>query len=202
MMSADDLNVSRETLEKLRAFSALVEKWTAKINLISKPSIPYLWQRHVLDSAQIFSIEPSFDHWVDIGSGGGFPGIVIAIIAREESPLSRVTLIESDQRKSTFLRTAIRELDLSAIVISERIEAVDSQGADVLSARALADLPTLIGYAHRHLSPSGTCLFQKGNTWEKENEAAQKLWSYTFEAITSKTSPDAAILKIKDIARV
>lgn len=202
MMTHIDLNVSRETLEKLQGFAALVEKWTAKINLISRSSVPDLWQRHIIDSVQIFELAPSSGHWVDIGSGGGFPGIVIAILTQNTATPHRVTLIESDQRKCAFLRAAIRELGLNAKVLSERIEKTEPQNADVLSARALADLDTLLQFSERHLALDGSALLPKGAQWQEEDAVARKRWSYDCEAIKSKTNPAAAILKIKEIKRV
>jgi 16S rRNA (guanine527-N7)-methyltransferase len=197
-----ELNVSRETMDKLLAFSALVEKWTVKINLISKPSIPHIWDRHVVDSAQLFELAPKGGHWVDIGSGGGFPGLVVAIMTQATTAPHRVTLVESDQRKCAFLRSAIRELALDAQVLSERIESIPHLSADVLSARALADLDTLLGFAELHLRTDGTALFPKGATWEKEHAHAQVKWSYDCQATTSKTNSEAAILKIEGITRV
>lgn len=202
MTTIAGLNVSRETLERLNDFSALVEKWTQKINLISKASIPQIWDRHIVDSAQIYGIAPAFQTWVDLGSGGGFPGIVVAILAAEHQPNAAITLVESDQRKCAFLRTAIRELSLNATVHSKRIESLDPLGADVLSARALADLDVLLSFCARHLDFKGTALFPKGENWKKEHETAQERWSYQCEAITSITNPAAAVLKIEEIRRV
>ena len=201
-MAPDDLNVSRETLDKLQAFADLVQKWTSKINLISKPSVPEVWDRHILDSAQLYDLAPSSGHWIDLGSGGGFPGIVVCILAQGQGADQTFTLVESDQRKSTFLRTAIRELSLDARVLTQRIEEIAPLQADILSARALADLDALLGFAEMHLKPGGTALFPKGAQWEKEHRDAQIQWSYDCDPIKSKTNPDAAILKIKDIARV
>lgn len=202
MTSDIGLNVSRETLERLEAYMRLVEKWTVKINLISKASIPHIWNRHIRDSAQIYNLAPPCKNWLDLGSGGGFPGIVVAIIAAEKSPDTKVTLVESDQRKCAFLRSALRELSLVGSVISERIETLHPQNADVLSARALADLDGLLSFSDRHLSPAGVGIFPKGENWRKEHSAAQERWSYRCEAITSITNPAAAVLKIEDIRRV
>lgn len=201
-MRMHGIDVSRETLERLEVYVDLVRKWNPKINLVSKPSLDDIWQRHIADSVQLNNLAPSGDTWVDLGSGGGFPGIVLAILGLEAATDREFTLIESDHRKSTFLRTAIRELELKAQVLSQRIEEVPPLKADVLSARALADLDTLLGFASRHLHPAGTALFPKGETWEKEEHAAREQWSYSCEVIKSKTNPDAAILKIKDILRV
>lgn len=202
MTTIGGVDVSRETLVKLELFASLVEKWTPKINLISKSSVPVIWDRHVTDSAQLFGLTTKQGLWVDLGSGGGFPGIVIAILAAQEKARWRVTLVESDQRKSAFLRTAVRELDLAASVVSDRIENIEPLHADVVSARALADLGVLIGFAERHLKADGTALFPKGQSWQKEHDDAQRQWSYTCEPIRSETNPSAAVLKIKDIARV
>ncbi len=201
-MEVSGLNVSRETSDKLQAFCDLVRKWTAKINLISKHTEQDIWERHVVDSAQLFDLVPSEGHWVDLGSGGGFPGIVVAILSQGRGSGQKFTLVESDIRKTVFLKTAIREFELNATVLTERIEDVEPLDADVLSARALADLGILLGYAERHLGSKGTALFLKGEKWQKEHAAAGSGWSYALEPITSKTDPKAAILRIKDIARV
>jgi len=201
-MDLESPNVSRETLDQLHIFADLVRKWTVKINLISKSSIPDIWARHILDSVQVHSLAPQSGKWVDLGSGGGFPGIVAAIMSKGGQLRHDFVLVESDQRKAVFLRTAIRELDLNATVEVGRIEQIMPLSADILSARALTDLDQLLEYAELHLSSTGTALFPKGARWEKERDAARMRWSYTCDPIRSKTSPDASILKIKDIARV
>jgi len=196
------LDVSRETIDKLNAFSDLVQKWTAKINLISNSSIQDVWNRHILDSAQLATFAPDRGHWVDLGSGGGFPAIIVAIIWQSTDRAGHMTMVESDQRKAVFLRTAVRELGLEATVHAQRIEDVPPLGADVLSARALADLPKLLSYSVRHLTPNGIAIFPKGANWQKEHSAAQEQWSYTCTDVKSQTHSEAAILKIKDIVRV
>ena len=146
-MSAPDagaLDVSRETFARLETYVGLIQKWNPRINLVSRNSLDDLWIRHIEDSLQVARAIPMPDRWVDLGSGGGLPGLVAAILAAEESPDTRFTLIESDQRKSVFLRTVARECDLNVQVISDRIEKAKPQKADVLSARALADLTTLL----------------------------------------------------------
>lgn len=197
------INVSRETLERLRAFEALVLKWTVKINLIAAGTKQDLWERHVVDSAQIYPAAPArWANWADIGSGGGFPGIVVAILAKELNPEGKITLIESDMRKATFLRTAIRELQLNAVVIADRIEKAPPQNADVLSARALASLDLLLGFAERHLNHDGVALFQKGRTAQAEIDAAKQKWSFALATHPSITDADSQLLSIKELARV
>ncbi|ANP37133.1 16S rRNA methyltransferase [Phaeobacter gallaeciensis] len=196
------LNVSRETLDRLKIFEQVLLKWNPKINLVSRNSLDDLWTRHIIDSVQVFRCVSPPNHWVDMGSGGGLPGVIVAIMAAEESPNTKVTLIESDQRKSAFLRTAARECGAKLTVISKRIEQADPQNADVLSARALADLSLLLEFSERHLSPTGTALFPKGANWKKEVDNARQRWRFDFEPITSLTEPDAVVLKIEGVARV
>lgn len=193
-------DVSRETLERLDEFAKLLQLWTKKINLISSSSVEHIASRHIWDSAQAY--EKMGGHWLDIGSGGGLPGIVFAILRKADGATGKTTLVESDQRKCTFLRTCIRSLDLDAQVVAERIEAVSPQGASVLSARALAGLNQLLGYALPHLETNGRCVFLKGASWREEVNTAQTNWRFSYEAAASKTNPEAAILTIKDIERV
>jgi len=202
-VSAEGLNVSRETFERLQVYVALVEKWTPKINLIGKSTIPHIWSRHIMDSVQLCKAGPeNFDLWVDMGSGAGFPGIVAAIMAEGALAQKSVTLVESDQRKAAFLRTALRETGVTGAVIPERVEALTPQGADVVSARALADLSTLLSYADRHLTKGGIALFSKGATWEKEVDDAKLAWSFSYDALKSETEVGAAVLRIGEITRV
>ncbi|WP_372571538.1 16S rRNA (guanine(527)-N(7))-methyltransferase RsmG [Ruegeria jejuensis] len=195
-------DVSRETIERLTIYADLVRKWNPKINLVSKPSLETLWTRHFVDSLQVAQIATPNGHWVDIGSGGGFPGLVVAIAAMEIEADLRFTLIESDQRKCAFLRTVLRETGCEAKVLAKRIESVDPQQADIVSARALADLETLFSFCDRHLKPEGVALFPKGVSWKKEVDNAAKQWNFTADAITSLTEPNAVILKIRGNARV
>jgi 16S rRNA (guanine527-N7)-methyltransferase len=201
-MTMRDLDVSRETMHRLELFEALLVKWNARINLVSRNSLGDLWTRHIVDSVQVFREAPPGTLWADLGSGGGFPGLIVAILAAQEQPDLRVTLIESDQRKSAFLRTAARETGISCNIMSARIEKAHPQGADIVSARALADLTDLLGYGERHLAQGGTALFPKGVTWQKELEAARLEWRFDVDVIESQTMPGAAILKIKGATRV
>lgn len=197
------LDVSRETLDRLNRFVALVEKWTPAINLIAKSTLPDIWHRHVLDSAQLFPLAPREPGlWMDLGSGAGFPGIVLAAIAAERSPETRFILVESDLRKATFLRTAIRDLNLKAEVLAERIEALHPMRADVVSARALAPLDVLCGLAAPHLSAESVCLFPKGAAHAGEIAQARKTWKMDLEVHPSMTDSEAVILKLKALAHV
>ena len=195
------LDVSRETLGRLTKYAELVSRWNPKINLVSKNSLRDLWTRHIQDSVQVYRCAEPVDHWVDLGSGGGFPGLVCALLAAEDSPTTRFTMVESDQRKSAFLRNVVRECGVNCTVISRRIEEIDPLEADILSARALADLKSLLSFCDRHLRTEGTALLPKGATWKKELSDAREEWHFQAEAITSITEPQAVILKIKGVSR-
>ena len=193
-------DVSRETRERLETLLALVGKWTRRINLVAPSTVEDGWRRHILDSLQVHRTAPAARHWADLGTGGGFPGLVIAILEAECTAPAQVTLVESDRRKCTFLRTALRETGAHASVIDARIESVPPLGADVVSARALAPLDTLLGFAHRHCAPGGTALFPKGARWREEIAAAERDWTFSAEPIPSITDPDAVLLRIGGIA--
>ena len=196
------LDVSRETFERLDIYAKLLAKWNPAINLVSKSSLPDAWSRHIVDSLQVYRIgAPGFSNWADLGSGGGFPGMVAAICAMELSEPYKITLVESDVRKATFLRTVLRETGAIATVIADRIEGLTPLNVDVLSARALASLPSLLDYTALHLSPEGFALFSKGTSWRNELELARRTWQFDCEVIKSITSPDAVILKIKGLKR-
>ncbi|MBT8153597.1 16S rRNA (guanine(527)-N(7))-methyltransferase RsmG [Epibacterium ulvae] len=197
------LSVSRETMDRLEVFSDVLVKWNPKINLVSRRSLEDLWVRHIVDSVQVFKTAPAkCKSWVDIGSGGGFPGVIAAIVAADESPETQFTLIESDQRKSAFLRNAARECDVPLKVISKRIEQVEPQNADVLSARALADLSDLMLFAEQHLAHDGVALFPKGENWKKEVDKSKSEWRFDVDPVKSLTESNAVILKIRGIVRV
>ena len=196
------LDVSRETLDRLEQYEALVRKWNPAINLVSPRSLTELRSRHIADSAQLCALGPrDRGIWADLGSGGGFPGLVVAILARELSPDLHTVLVESDRRKAAFLMTAARELDLSTRVLAERIEKLDPFGATVLSARALAPLAVLLGFAERHLAPEGICVFPKGETWRDELDEARKVWSFDLETHPSATDGAAQILILRGVKR-
>ncbi len=195
-------DVSRETFQRLEVFSEVLTKWNPKINLVSRKSLEDLWTRHILDSVQVFDIAPNAKAWLDIGSGGGLPGVIVAILAAEKSPETNVTLMESDQRKCAFLRNVARECGVRVTVKSQRIEEAEPESAGIMSARALADLDILLGYSERHLRSGGTALFPKGANWKKEVDKARNRWRFDCEEITSLTEPEAVILKIKGVERV
>ncbi|MBM2575551.1 class I SAM-dependent methyltransferase [Jannaschia sp. Os4] len=192
------MNVSRETTELEAAYLDLVRRWSPRINLVSRTDLPRLEERHLRDSRAVVDVAPvSADCWVDLGSGGGFPGIVAAIHRRSEG--TSVHLVESDVRKAMFLRTVARELDLNVVVHSDRIEQAEVPVPDVLSARALAPLPKLLSLAHLHCGPRTVMVFPKGVTWRAERDAALPSWRFSLQTHPSPTQPDAAILVLTDV---
>ncbi len=194
----DWLDVSRETLDRLAALNAMIKKWTPVINLVSQRSVAQSWQRHILDSAQILALAPqTARNWADLGSGAGLPGLVVAVLALEKAADLHITLVESNQRKASFLMQAIRDLGLPARVLRDRIESVPPLLADVISARALAPLTTLCGYAYRHMAPGGAALFMKGAKFGDEVAECSRAWQMDLVIHHSKTDPAAVILEIR-----
>ncbi len=199
---ARDFDVSRETITRLKTFSGLLESWNPRINLVSRASLADVWSRHIADSAQLLELAPTgADTWADLGAGGGFPGLVIAILAQDKRPSLRLALVESDKRKCAFLRSVLQKTDVTTTIVSERIEETPPLGAAVVSARALAPLSRLIDYATRHLAPGGTALFPKGAAWRTEVAEALETRRFRCEEIPSRTAADAVILRIGEIDR-
>ncbi|SNX69862.1 16S rRNA m(7)G-527 methyltransferase [Cereibacter ovatus] len=196
-------DVSRETVKRLQDFVTLVVKWNPAINLVAKSTIPEIWQRHVRDSMQLYPlVQANPKRWLDLGSGSGFPGVVLAILAHQRAPEARFTLVESDQRKAAFLRTACHSLGLNAQVLAARIENLPPQAADVITARALAPLDKLCALAAPHIAAGGICLFPKGGSYAEEVAEARRNWKMDLETFASVTDPEAVILKLKALVHV
>lgn len=194
-----DLGVSRETLRKLETYAALLSKWNKRINLVSRKSLNDVWKRHFLDSAQLLSISrDDAKKWVDLGSGAGFPGLVVAILAAELRPELHVTLIDSDQRKGVFLETVAREVNVSVTIVQKRVDEVVCVGADIISARALAPLTDLLKLAQIHAAKNCQYLFLKGENYESELTAARAIWHIEADVIPSITDPSSVVLRIGD----
>ncbi len=196
-------DVSRETLSRLQTYHALLLKWNRSINLVSRKTLQETWTRHFVDSAQAYSVASGEKRtWVDLGSGGGFPGLVVAIMAHELSPNMEITCIESDQRKAAFLNTVIRETGIRASVLTSRIEEAPPQNADIVSARALASLRVLLEFSERHLKAGGEAVFLKGAAYQKEVTEALEMFTFKQDTYPSATSSEATIVRIGDIQRV
>jgi 16S rRNA (guanine527-N7)-methyltransferase len=196
-------DVSRETTDRIETHLRLLARWNPRINLVSATSLPEAWQRHVADSAQLWRLRPLGTRaWLDLGSGAGFPGLVMAAIAAERAPELSVSLIESDGRKAAFLGIAVREMGLAVTVLARRIEELPAQGVDVVSARALAPLDALLPMLEKHRRPGGIGLFPKGRTVHKEIADASTHWRFEHNIYASLIEQKAAIVEIGAIDRV
>lgn len=194
--------VPRETLPALEAYAALLGKWNRRINLLSRNDIEELWPRHICDSAQLFPLAPpSARSWLDLGSGAGFPAIVCAAIARAGNRPIRFTLVEADGRKAAFLRDAARELGLQLDVVSQRVEQLSLPVQDVISARALAPLGKLLGYAAPFCGPGTVLLFPKGRHADSELTLARRAWHSRVVRYPSRTDRAATILRLSEVSR-
>ena len=197
------LNVSRETFLRLKEYEKLLFKWNAKINLVSRSTLDNFWNRHVLDSAQFLSsVGEKAGKWVDLGSGGGLPGLVVAILSDESEPVNKLFLVEADVRKAVFLKTVCRELGLKVEVYNNRIEELPPMSANIVSARALAPLKTLCLYAKNHLEKGGVAVFAKGENWKAELVEAQKKWIFSYEAVKSTLHEGSVVLVLRGIKSV
>ncbi|MDO9416792.1 16S rRNA (guanine(527)-N(7))-methyltransferase RsmG [Pararhizobium sp.] len=198
------LPVSRETETRLRHFSQLFQKWAAKMNLVAPSTLGDIWNRHIVDSLQIYSLFPGPKRWVDMGTGGGFPGIITAICLAEKGD-GWVYMLESNAKKSAFLRTAIAETGARASVHNVRIEtARDITGdCDAISARALADLSLLLDYSAPWLlgAPAVRAFFHKGREYQQELDKAVGRWQFDLVKHPSVVEQDSVVLEIKNLSR-
>lgn len=185
-------NVSYETLDKLKVYANLLLKWQVSINLVGPGTVPEIWHRHFYDSAQLFRHLIHDGPVIDLGSGAGFPGLVLAAMGRQN-----VILIDSNGKKCAFLRDVSRRLSLDVTICQARIEACGTlPHAQYVVSRALAPLDILLSYAHPLLADDGVCLFFKGQTAETELTAAQKNWIMRAKSCPSDTDPQGVILNI------
>ena len=195
----EQTGVSAETLRRLQIYADLLEKWQKKINLVGPATIPDLWSRHLLDSAQLYPLLPKVDCSVlDFGSGAGFPGLVLAIMGGP-----RVTLVESDGRKCAFMAEVMRATATGPAARLEncRIEDLAPTPVDVITSRALAPLDKLLGLAAPFIGESTICLFLKGKRVDEELTDTTKKWKMQVSKIQSQTDPSGTILKLENIVR-
>lgn len=188
-----------ETLERLRIYARLLERWQRTINLIGKSSLEDLWVRHFADSLQVSDAVPTARRWIDLGSGAGFPGLVTAIKYAAD-PGTGVHLIEKDRRKCAFMQTVIRETSAPAIVHCGRIEDVlpaIAEKVDAVSARALAPLEVLVRYAQGFIDEGAAGVFPKGKLFEAELTPSLTAGKYLITTIASKTDPAARLVVVR-----
>ncbi|MDI7863054.1 16S rRNA (guanine(527)-N(7))-methyltransferase RsmG [Rhizobiaceae bacterium n13] len=203
-MELNGLRVSRETQERLEHFASLFQKWTRSINLVAPSTLDQLWKRHIADSAQIYKLNPGPKTWVDLGSGGGFPGVITAIVLAEAGD-GWVHLVESNHKKAAFLRVALQETGARGQVHASRIEDAPQAipACDALSARALADLDSLLAY----MSPwmlgheEVRALLHKGRDYGTEIDKARGRWKFDLIQHASVIESDSVILEISKLQR-
>jgi 16S rRNA (guanine527-N7)-methyltransferase len=189
--------VSRETLARLEAYAALLRLWSRRLNLVGRDTLPDLWRRHILDSAQLYPLlPPGSRSLVDLGSGAGLPGLILAILGA-----SGVELIEADSRKCAFLREAARITGARVTIRRSRIEAAPPQPAEIITARALAPLDRLLPLAAPFLGPATRCLFLKGERAAIELTRAEEAWRMTVARHPSRSDPRGVIIELQNIAR-
>lgn len=189
--------VSRETLARFEAYAELLRRWSAAINLVGRDTLDDLWRRHFLDSAQLLEFLPAETASLfDLGSGAGFPGLVLALLG-----VSGVALIEADSRKVAFLREAARITEARIELHAARIEAVPARHSGVVTARACAPLGRLLRLSQGFIGPSTRCLFLKGEQVVEELTAARETWTMTASCHRSRTDPRGVILSLDRIVR-
>jgi 16S rRNA (guanine527-N7)-methyltransferase len=183
-------NVSRETLARLDAYAGLLRNWSARINLVAASTLADPWRRHFLDSAQLYPLIPQgAQSLMDLGSGAGFPGLVLAAMG-----MKGVELVESDARKCAFLREAARVAAAAVTIRNARIETVPARPVAVVTARACTSLDRLLSYSQRFIGPETVCLFPKGEQARQELAVAQQEWDFDVTSHPSRTDPRGVVL--------
>ena len=194
------LNVSRETLNSFDVYKTLLSKWNKKINLVSKHTLVDIWERHFLDSGQIIkNVEVSGKRWVDVGSGAGFPGLVVALLLRDRKVDCDLVLVEKNPKKAFFLNEVIRKLNLSVEVVNDNIYTLEPLNADILTARAFSELNNLMEIAFRHRKKEGICLFLKGENYKIELDKTLNNWFFDYDIVGSLSSSSGNIIRVKKI---
>jgi 16S rRNA (guanine527-N7)-methyltransferase len=189
------LGVSRETLDRFSVYGELLIKWQSAINLVSSGTIDDMWRRHFLDSAQIFSLlPPETKNILDIGSGAGFPGLVLALMGAKN-----VTLVESDTRKCMFLKEVLRETNSIANIENRRIEGFTESNFDVVTARALAPLDKLLVYVQPYFRLGTVGFFPKGRQFGSELASAKKHWQLKYSLVPSVTDAAGVIIVVEEL---
>lgn len=193
--------VSRETFDRLIAFELEFLRWTKRINLAAPSTLDSLWRRHILDSAQLAPLAREALRWLDLGSGGGFPGAVMAILLRERIGAA-IDLVESNRKKAAFLQNVLTKLDTPVRIHARRIEDIKVLAPEIVTARALAPLPLLLSLSERWLSSGSRGLFHKGRDYRAEVEESRDAWRFDLVEHHSVIAPEGVILEISNLRRV
>ena len=191
-------NVSRETCEKIDKYLSILDSWRNQLNLIGPNEWERIWERHILDSHQLRKFIPESARIVDIGTGAGFPGVILAASA---SGSGHISLIESSAKKCKFLQTVVEQTKLPISIVNARIESVDTISADFVTARAVAPLEKLIEYTLPALETGATALFHKGHSYTTELESAQVRWNLDYKVLPNEYSSNGVIIKISGAKR-
>ena len=201
---AEAFNVPHETIHRLEVYAELLADWQARHNLVSSKTIPELWQRHFADSAQLLALAPTAKSWLDLGTGAGFPGLVVAILAANQRTL-RTHLVESTAKKCAFLAHVAQMTDTAVDIHCNRIEELARSESkltpDIISARALAPLPRLLELAAPFFRSGTRGLFLKGRDAEREIETARAHWHFTSHLHPSLTSNDSSIVEVTELSK-
>ncbi|KAB0540870.1 16S rRNA (guanine(527)-N(7))-methyltransferase RsmG [Pseudochrobactrum saccharolyticum] len=194
-------SVSRETADDLIGFETLFKKWSKAINLASPNTLETLWERHILDSVQLFKLAPQAKQWLDLGSGGGFPGVVLAILLKETG--GSIRLVESNSKKSAFLRNALAQFQTHGQVVNARIESCyqQIQVPEIITARALASLDKLFELTEPWMTKGAKALFQKGRDYQREIDESLLNWKFDLVRHGSAIEADSVILEISNLQR-
>ena len=196
-------DVSRETLLKLRAYEASLKEWQNKFNLVSNSSLEDAWNRHFIDSMQLFKYIPkSAKSLYDFGSGAGFPGMVLAIMASEKTPYLKVSLIESINKKTLYLKHVSEICSTNVEIFNQRIESLPKNKVDVVTSRAMTSLNDLLSYAYPFCKTDTVCIFPKGKKHQEEIDEARKHWQFDCQINPSETSTEGVILVITKLAKL
>lgn len=196
-------DVSRETLLKLRAYEASLKEWQNKFNLVSKSSLEDAWNRHFIDSMQLFKYIPqSAQSLYDFGSGAGFPGMVLAIMAAEKTPYLKVNLIESIGKKTLYLKHVSEICSVNVEILNQRIESLPKNKVDVVTSRAMTSLKDLLEYTYPFCKKDTVCIFPKGKKHQEEIDEAKKHWRFEYQIHPSETSSEGVILVTTKLAKL
>ncbi len=192
--------VSRETMDRLKAYEASLYEWQNRMNLVSKNSLENAWKRHFQDSMQLFSLLPQQGIIYDFGSGAGFPGMVLAVMSAEKTPYLKFRLVESIKKKTLYLNEVKKITGISNVeILNKRIEEIPAEAADVIISRAMASLSDLLNYAQKFCTRKTKCIFLKGKSYADEIAEAKKIWKFNAEVLPSQESDEGVILIITDI---
>ncbi len=194
------LNVSRETINSFCEYEALLSKWNKKINLVSSDTLDDVWVRHFLDSGQIINhVDASGKKWVDVGTGAGFPGLVVALLLRDRKIDCDMVLVEKNTRKVFFLNEVIRKLNLNVKVVNSNVDTIKPLNADILTARAFSELKNLIELSVRHRKERGICLFLKGENYRLELDKTLNYRFFDYDTFDSLSNSSGKIIRVKKI---